>query len=106
KGSQQNRQAPLRTAKYQMLPHARVGGIAGFIELLRDRSGREDLFRLAEDLVMDVEDLLPILEACVLFGFALLKEGDVQITPQGIAFAEADIQQRKILFRHAALEHV
>ncbi len=106
KGSQQNRQAPLRTAKYQMLPHARVGGIAGFIELLRDRAGHEDLFRLAEDLVMDVEDLLPILEACVLLGFALLKEGDVQITPQGIAFAEADIQQRKILFRHAALEHV
>ena len=106
KGSQQNRQAPLRTAKYQMLPHARVGGIAGFIELLRDRAGHEDLFRLAEDLVMDVEDLLPILEACVLLGFALLKEGDVQITPQGIAFADADIQQRKILFRHAALEHV
>ena len=55
---------------------------------------------------MDVEDLLPILEACVLLGFALLKEGDVEITPQGIAFADADIQQRKILFRQAALEHV
>ena len=99
-------QAPVRTAKYQMLPHARVGGIAGLLELLHDRGGREDLFRLAEDLVMDVEDLLPILEACVLLGFAWLKEGDVQITPQGSAFAEADIQQRKILFREAALDHV
>jgi len=99
-------EAPLRTARYQMLPHARVGGIAGLTELLRDRGGREDLFRLSEELVMDVEDLLPILEACVLLGFAWLKEGDVQITPQGIAFAEADIQQRKILFRNAALEHV
>jgi NitT/TauT family transport system ATP-binding protein len=99
-------EAPLRTARYQMLPHARVGGIAGLTELLRDRGGREDLFRLSEELVMDVEDLLPILEACVLLGFAWLKEGDVQITPQGIAFADADIQQRKILFRNAALEHV
>jgi len=99
-------QAPLRTARYQMLPHARVGGIAGLIELLQDRGGREDLFRLSEELVMDVEDLLPILEASVLLGFALLKEGDVQITPQGTAFAEADIQQRKVLFRKAALEHV
>ena len=99
-------EAPLRTARYQMLPHARVGGIAGLTELLRDRGGREDLFRLSEELVMDVEDLLPILEACVLLGFAWLKEGDVQITPQGIAFADADIQQRKILFRSAALEHV
>ena len=97
---------PIRTAKYQMLPHARVGGIAGLIELLQDRGGREDLFRLAEELVMDVEDLLPILEACVVLGFAWLKEGDVQITPQGTAFAEADIQQRKVLFRKAALDHV
>jgi NitT/TauT family transport system ATP-binding protein len=89
-----------------MLPHSRVGGIAGLLELLRDRGGREDLFRLAEELVMDVEDLLPILEACVLLGFAVLHEGDVQITPQGIEFADADIQRRKVLFRQAALEHV
>lgn len=99
-------EAPLRTAKYQMLPHARVGGIAGLTELLRDRGGREDLFRLSEELVMDVEDLLPILEACVLLGFAWLKEGDVQITPDGITFADADIQRRKVLFREAALKHV
>jgi NitT/TauT family transport system ATP-binding protein len=99
-------EAPLRTAKYQMLPHARVGGIAGLTELLHDRGGREDLFRLSEELVMDVQDLLPIVEACVLLGFAKLTEGDVQITPQGVVFADADIQQRKILFRRAALEHV
>jgi NitT/TauT family transport system ATP-binding protein len=55
---------------------------------------------------MDVEDLLPILEACVLLGFAWLKEGDVQLSPQGAAFADADIQRRKVLFREAALEHV
>lgn len=102
----QKQEGPIRTAKYQMLPHARVAGIAGLTELLRDRGGREDLFRLAEDLVMDVEDLLPILEACALLGFALLKEGDVQITPAGVQFADADIQQRKVLFRQAALEHV
>lgn len=99
-------EAPIRTVRYQMLPHARVGGIAGLLELLRDRGGREDLFRLSEELVMDVEDLLPILEACVLLGYALLKEGDVQITPQGIEFADADIQHRKVLFRQASLEHV
>ena len=55
---------------------------------------------------MDVEDLLPILEACVLLGFAWLKEGDVQITAEGVAFADADIQRRKVLFREAALKHV
>ena len=92
--------------KYQMLPHARVGGIAGFLELLQDREGREDLYRLSEDLVMNVEDLLPIVDACVLLGLAVLKEGDVEITPTGVAFAEADIQTRKVLFREAALKRV
>jgi NitT/TauT family transport system ATP-binding protein len=106
KESVKKQQAPVRTARYQMLPHAKVGGIAGLLELLRDRGGREDLFRLSEELVMDVEDLLPILEACVLLGYALLKEGDVQVTPHGVTFADADIQNRKVLFRQASLEHV
>jgi len=98
-------QKPARQ-KYQMLPHARVGGIAGLLELLIDRGGKEDLYRLAEDLIMDAEDLLPIVEASVLLGFARLKEGDVEITPDGSRFAEADILSRKTLFRHAALSHV
>ncbi|MGA2005404.1 MAG: nitrate/sulfonate/bicarbonate ABC transporter ATP-binding protein, partial [Terriglobales bacterium] len=104
-GAQAAAQKPARQ-KYQMLPHARVGGIAGLIELLQDRGGREDVYRLAEDLIMDAEDLLPIVEASVLLGFATLKEGDVEITPDGARFAEADILTRKILFRHAALAHV
>jgi len=97
---------PAKTPRYQRLPHSRVGGMAGLIELLHDRGGREDLFRLSEELVMDVEDLLPILESCVLLGFAKLKEGDVELTKEGITFADADIQTRKVLFRQAALEHV
>jgi NitT/TauT family transport system ATP-binding protein len=98
-------QKPARQ-KYQMIPHARVGGIAGLLELLRDRGGKEDLYRLAADLSLDAEDLLPIVEASVLLGFATLKEGDVEITAEGIRFAEADILARKILFRQAALKHI
>jgi len=98
-------QKPARQ-KYQMIPHARVGGIAGLLELLRDRGGKEDLYRLAADLILDAEDLLPIVEASALLGFATLKEGDVEITAEGIRFAEADILTRKILFRQAALKHI
>ena len=104
------RAAPAPTArvrqKYQMLPHARVGGIAGLIELLQDRGGSEDLSQLSEVLGMDVEDLLPIVEASVLLGFATLTEGEVKITREGVAFADADIQTRKVLFRQAAVQRV
>jgi NitT/TauT family transport system ATP-binding protein len=100
--------APSRSPKqkYQMLPHARPGGISGLLELLHDGGGREDLYRLATRLSMDVDDLLPIVESCVMLGFATLKDGEAQITPEGAAFAEADILNRKVLFREAALKHV
>ncbi len=90
----------------QMLPHARPGGIAGLLEMLGDAGGDEDLYHLAERLLMEVDDLLPILEGAVLLGFARVEEGDVRITPEGARFAEADIATRKLLFREAALKHI
>jgi NitT/TauT family transport system ATP-binding protein len=91
---------------YQMLPHARPGGIAGLLEILIDRGGKEDLYTLADELVMEVSDLLPIIEACTLLHFIRVQEGDVEITPEGKTFAAADILTRKSLFREAALQHV
>jgi len=61
---------------------------------------------LSEVLIMDAEDLLPIVEGATLLGFATLKEGDVEITSEGSRFADADILARKPLFREAALRHV
>jgi NitT/TauT family transport system ATP-binding protein len=97
---------PRERTKFQMLPHARPGGMAGFMELLADRGGRDDLYKLADELAMDVDDLLPIVDASVMLGFAVLHEGDVEITPEGRTFGEADIQTQKQLFRDAALQHV
>jgi NitT/TauT family transport system ATP-binding protein len=93
-------------AKYPMLPHASPGGITGLLELLKDRHGRDDLHHLAGELVMEADDLLPIIEAGTLLGFLRVHEGDVELTPEGGAFAEADILSRKVLFREAALAHV
>ncbi len=91
---------------YQMLPHARPGGIAGLLEILIDRGSKDDLYNLADELGMEVGDLLPIIEACTLLDFIRVQEGDVEITPRGKTFAEADILTRKTLFREAALQHV
>ncbi len=91
---------------FQRLPHARVGGMSGLLELLVDRGGQEDLYHLSDELLMDVEDLFPIVEEAVLLVFAKSHEGDVEITSAGKAYAEADISTRKRLFRDAALAHV
>jgi NitT/TauT family transport system ATP-binding protein len=92
--------------KYPMLPHARTGGIAGFLEILADHNGREDVYRLADLLSFEIDDLLPIVEGAALLGFVKLTEGDAEITPAGLEFAHADILRQKELFRQAALQHV
>jgi NitT/TauT family transport system ATP-binding protein len=93
-------------ARYRMLPPARRGAIAGLLEFLNDRGGTEDLYKVADELRMEVDDLLPIVEAAVLLGFAKSERGDVELTAGGKAFAEADIATRKTLFRDAALANV
>ena len=96
----------LRKPSFQVLPHATAGGMAGLLEFLNDRGGREDLYHLAEELLMEVDDLFPIVDEAVMLGFADSTQGDVRITPAGKKFAEADIATRKQLFREAVLYHV
>jgi NitT/TauT family transport system ATP-binding protein len=96
----------LRKPSMQVLPHATAGGMAGLLEFLNDRGGREDLYHLAEELLMEVDDLFPIVDEAVMLGFAESTQGDVQITAAGKEFAEADITTRKKLFRDAVLSHV
>src|SRR6202522_3740446 len=93
-------------AAAQMLPHSRPGGIGGLLELLDDRGGEEDMYHISEELLLEVDDLLPILDSATLLAFATVHEGDVRITENGRAFAQADIPTRKVLFREAVLAHV
>jgi len=95
-----------RQMHYQMLPHARPGGIAGLLELLIDYNGRADIYRLADDLAFEIDDLLPIVDAAQLLGFLKVEEGDAAITPAGREYAESEIQKQKELFRKAAVENV
>ena len=95
-----------KSSKYQMLPHARPGGIAGLLEILADREGHDDIYRLVDELAFEMDEILPIVEAAEMLGYLKVHEGDVEITPEGREFAEADILERKELFRKACLEHI
>jgi NitT/TauT family transport system ATP-binding protein len=95
-----------RQMRYQMLPHARPGGMAGLLELLLDKGGRDDIYRLADDLAFEIDDLLPIVDAAQLLGFLKIEEGDAAITESGTEFSNSEILRQKELFRDAALANV
>jgi NitT/TauT family transport system ATP-binding protein len=95
-----------RQMRYQMLPHARPGGVAGLLELLLDKGGRDDIYRLADDLAFEIDDLLPIVDAAQLLGFLRVEEGDAVITESGAEFANSEILRQKELFRDAAVQNV
>ena len=80
-----------KRAKFPMLPHARPGGITGLLEILHDRGGRDDIYHVADDLAFEIDDLLPIVEAASMLGFVRVSEGDVELTPPGGTFIDADI---------------
>ena len=91
--------------KFQMLPHARPGGVSGLLEILADSAGRQDIYKLADELAFEIDDLLPTVEAASMLGFVKVSEGDVEITDAGRAFVDSDVLERKELFRKAAVEH-
>lgn len=93
-------------ARFPMLPHARVGGISGLLEIVLDAGGREDLPKLAERLRLEVDDLLPIVDAAVMLKFAEVVGGDVVITGPGRDFATAGVDRSKEIFREQLLKHV
>lgn len=96
----------LAPRKAIMLPHTRPGGMAGLLEILMDHGGRADLHKLADQLSLAVNDMLPTIDTAALLGFLRLEEGAAVITPEGQAFAQGDIQARKTIFRRAALANV
>ena len=81
----------------QKLPTARLNALAGLLEKLSAEGGHADLYRVSGDLVLELDDLLPLVEAGEMLGFITVQEGDLHLTPLGQAYAEASILARKEL---------
>lgn len=82
------------------LPDASVAEISGLLETLNapENNGKMDLPVVADTLMLDIDELFPLTELLEILRFAKVSKGDLTITEEGKAFAEADILERKKLF--------
>lgn len=88
------------------VPDVEPSELSGLIDTMESFESRIDLPELADELMMNVDDLFPILETLEILGFAEILEGDVHLSELGKQFAEADLQARKELFAQRLLEKV
>jgi NitT/TauT family transport system ATP-binding protein len=81
------------------LPKIYLSDLPGLLEYLEQTpSHRHDIYALADDLKVNSDQLLSLIEAAELLGFATVTRGDIHLTPLGETFAEASIIGRKEIF--------
>ena len=88
------------------LPDVEPSELSGLIETMKSFEDRIDLPELADELMMNVDDLFPVLETLEILGFAKVLDGDIHLSELGKQFSEADLQERKQLFARGLLEKV
>jgi NitT/TauT family transport system ATP-binding protein len=71
----------------------------GLLETMRETPGPDDLYRLAGSLQLELDDLVPLVDAAELLGLVEVQEGDYELTSLGRRMADAEEKERKALFR-------
>jgi NitT/TauT family transport system ATP-binding protein len=90
-----------------LLPDASTNQMAGLMEALGSSNygGKADLPELASVLLMEVDELFPIVEALQLLDFAEVAEGDIHLKADGKRYVDGDTSERKAIFSEHLLKH-
>ena len=90
------------------LPDASIQQLVGLLDALTASpfNGRADLPHLADNENLTTDDLMVLIEALQLLGFAQVGGGDIEATPVGRSFADADLQRRKQLFAEQLMRNI
>ena len=75
-----------------VLPPVSSNLLAGLMEAVAAApfNGTADLPKIASDLQMEIDELFPVAETLQMMRFAELEGGDLKLTPEAMAFAQAD----------------
>jgi NitT/TauT family transport system ATP-binding protein len=88
------------------LPDVDPAELSGLIETMLGFEEHVDLPELADELMMTIDDLFPIMDALEVLGLAKIDSGDILLSEQGKAFASANLQERKKIFAELLLSKI
>lgn len=86
------------------LPNAKTGTIFGLLEQVRDAGGREDVYRVAQRLRLDLDDLSPVTDAAKLLSLVKVEKGGIELTATAVNLLVGDDEHRKKRFREQILK--
>ncbi len=81
------------------IPDCHLTWVFGLLEILEDRGGREDGYRIARDLQFKFADLLKVMKAGEILGLISTPAGDVVLEELGRQFLAGNVNQRKLIVR-------
>ena len=87
------------------LPEIGISQILGLTELLIGKGGREDIYKLAGELSMELGETLTVIKAAEMLGLVHTPGGDVFVEDFGNKVIDATITERKELICEK-LEHL
>jgi NitT/TauT family transport system ATP-binding protein len=90
--------------KHAALPEIGISQILGLVELLAGKGGREDIYKLAGELSMELGETLAVIKAAEMLGLVHTPGGDVVIEDFGNKVVDASITDRKDLIREKLAE--
>jgi len=102
----QGRLSPAPTHADTRIPHASVSGMSGLVQIVHARGGQAGLADLAEELLFEVDDLLPLVDFAVLLRLLEVRGASVRVTAEGREYARSDILAAKEMFARLVRERV
>ncbi len=80
-------------------PKASPTEMMGLLVLLNSHKGDEDVALLADDLDLEIDEILPSLEFAAVLQLVLVKDGRVSFSDLGKRVVQASIRERKSIIR-------
>ncbi len=89
---------------FDPLPAIGINHVLGLCEVLDDRGGRDDVYKLSRELNFRLGDLLGAIRGAELLGLVSTPGGDIVLEPLGKRAVDGDVNVKKAILKEQMLK--